>query len=232
MKKELYNYLAHDLTIIKDGEVCILSVDDINKNFTPMLRPMIDLFNIIEHNGSKFCPMEMLCKEFATIEPTYEALYFHGSIDNSWCETKYSIRAHLEHKNKCRYLFYNITKDYRQMPQYVINKLNEWHFDYMGLIEKGEAIDKNIYIKSEPLQDMHQHTLVDELYINVGETVNIDGVELTAVQMPSTYNNINELCVGCYGNKRYNINQIRLCDKIKCHYSHRKDNNNIILKQK
>ena len=88
----------------------------------PILRPLSDLTKLIEHNGEKFMPIEIL-KDVFMLE---------------WCDLfDDSIDAILE------FAKYNNFKKIEYLPFCIVQNLVEWKFDIAGLIEKGEAIDVN-----------------------------------------------------------------------------------------
>lgn len=86
--------------------------------FKPLLRPLSDLTEEIEHNGEKFIP--------ATVLWSYNPRpNIHVDIDdfanNEWIERLDD-------------------SDLRTMDYLSVAKLFEWHFDVFGLIEEGLAI--------------------------------------------------------------------------------------------
>lgn len=92
----------------------------------PILRPVSDLTKEIEHKGEKFVPAEW----FEISDDNNLSLEFdYGNIKLISNLTSIS-------KNNCHH-------DINYLPFQVVQKLNEWHFDIAGLIEKGEAIDIN-----------------------------------------------------------------------------------------
>lgn len=81
--------------------------------FKPILRPLSDLTNEIEHNGEKFVPANK--HNGLTFEMEYVAKGKRAAITPNGTATSYLT----------------------------IQKLFEWHFDVFGLIELGLAIDIN-----------------------------------------------------------------------------------------
>lgn len=79
----------------------------------PILRPLSQLTQEIEHNGGRFVPVDRLENTYCTLKvrATIEQLV----KDNRWV-------------NQCEYL--------------LIQHLFEWHFDVFGLIDDGLAIEK------------------------------------------------------------------------------------------
>ena len=90
---------------------------DIDK-FKPILHPLSDLTNEIEHNGEKFVPMDLIKKE--------DSFLYYGEMD--WIDDcALTLNA----------------DDMRYFTFSHILKFIEWHFDVAGLIEQGEAINVN-----------------------------------------------------------------------------------------
>lgn len=88
----------------------------------PILRPMSDLTKEITHRGEKFVPMVEL-GECANVE--VEVADFEFKRDKV-----------------IDVLFHNILSGERSSI-IIFDKLNEWMFDYRGLISTGLAIDVN-----------------------------------------------------------------------------------------
>ena len=88
----------------------------------PILRPMSDLTKEITHRGEKFVPMVEL-GECANVE--VEVADFEFKRDKV-----------------IDVLFHNILSGERSSI-IIFDKLNEWMFDYRGLISAGLAIDVN-----------------------------------------------------------------------------------------
>ena len=84
----------------------------------PILRPLSDLTNEIEHNGEKFIPME----------------YIMSMNSKSFKESLI--------KDRLTEALINDLKHNRLQYKYC-EKLFEWHFDVFGLIPEGLAIDIN-----------------------------------------------------------------------------------------
>ena len=91
-------------------------------NCLPILRPMSDLTKEITHRGEKFVPMVEL-GECANVE--VEVADFEFKRDKV-----------------VDVLFHNILSGERSSI-IIFDKLNEWMFDYRGLISAGLAIDVN-----------------------------------------------------------------------------------------
>jgi hypothetical protein len=93
------------------------------KDVKPILHPLSDLTKSITIDGITFVPDTWISENIKTDVEIYQ--FLHGEI---------SLEI--------------ITEDYNQtidlMAGYlIIQKLNEWHFDWQGLIGKGLAIDIN-----------------------------------------------------------------------------------------
>lgn len=98
--------------------VADMCLDDIK----PILRPMSDIRKeiIVEgyNNDNPFTPSIILAKSFPDTDGDY-----------SYCDEDYIIPA------DCYLSYEDIASS--------IDLLNQWHFDYRGLIQKGLAIDIN-----------------------------------------------------------------------------------------
>lgn len=99
-----------------------------NRN-KPILNPLSDLIKEIEHKGEKFVPLYKL---------------FQPPIDKEDCaftneRKSYRLYAPIGHD----VLKYDVNKDCNVNTFWVVQKLAEWHIDFAGLIEKGDAIDVN-----------------------------------------------------------------------------------------
>lgn len=86
----------------------------------PILRPLSDLTNEIEHNGEKFVPKDILYKNHCGLE-----------FDKDFEVDTYS-------SGEGGHNSYSLWEGYD-----VIQKLISWHFDIFGLIDAGLAIDIN-----------------------------------------------------------------------------------------
>ena len=84
------------------------------EDIKPILHPLSDLANEIEHNRDRFTPCDWIINKYPTL---YLPLQVQRLIEDiNWLD-------------QCDFMF--------------IKHLLEWHFDIAGLIEKGEAIDVN-----------------------------------------------------------------------------------------
>lgn len=88
----------------------------------PILRPLSDLTEEIEHNGKKFIPTELLDSEDYPIDFIVDTQY------------EYMICWINSVKKDHHILF---------LPWGLINQLVEWHFDIFNLIENNLAININ-----------------------------------------------------------------------------------------
>lgn len=109
----------------------------------PILRPLSDLTKEIEHNGEKFVPMKKLKTGGTNKDSVYTVDDWNGTnyvcCDNENHELRFAEKTGFDRR-------YN--SESRQIYAYdLFQKLFEWHFDVFGLIEKGEAIDINIFKK-------------------------------------------------------------------------------------
>ena len=133
--KDICGYLPYGLRIMKSptNVPVVAELLDIRKDFTilgaghidtyrAVLRPMSDLTEEITHRGEKFVPMVEL-GECANVE--IEVADFEFKRDKV-----------------IDVLFHNILSGERSSI-IIFDKLNEWMFDYRGLISAGLAIDVN-----------------------------------------------------------------------------------------
>lgn len=100
------------------------------------LRPLSDLTKEIEYNGEKFVPIVELLKEVHPYDD-YSSKYglIDYEFDGFWVKAYYKSRANYDISLNVGFI--------HNWPNWIIEKLNEWHFDTKGLIEKEYAIDKN-----------------------------------------------------------------------------------------
>lgn len=94
-------------------------------NCKPILRPLSDLNNEIEHNGERFIPLIEINTQSNEFGLTY---YVDDLSDGLYLMVKQDKNIHI---------------NYLVIPMEVMNLLFEWHFDVFGLIEQGLAIDIN-----------------------------------------------------------------------------------------
>lgn len=139
--KDICGYLPYGLKFLSDyfstpHEIVSIDLTDNTADFSnncgytnkslgevkPILRPMSDLTTEITHRGEKFVPMVEL-GECANVE--VEVADFEFKRDKV-----------------IDVLFHNILSGERSSI-IIFDKLNEWMFDYRGLISAGLAIDVN-----------------------------------------------------------------------------------------
>ena len=121
--------------------------DFIIKDLKPALRPMSDLTKEIEVNGKKVTPIKEILKIFdfdgycgyytsfrISFKENYKIEVYIW--DTHICSLTYNLKIYNKCKNHSTAVSFN-------MWQQVNDLLNEWHFDYRGLIEQGLAIDIN-----------------------------------------------------------------------------------------
>lgn len=132
--KHLSAYLPYRLSILRPDNKTIIDVvglcgnlyifNEIGKNETygsikssfnkPILRNLSDLTKEIEHNGTRFIPMEMLRKVFGF---------------------EYQITLKFDFKDD-----FGDYYEANELPYNIVQQLHEWHFDTQNLIENGLAI--------------------------------------------------------------------------------------------
>jgi len=118
------------------------------KDFKPILRPLSDLIEEIEHNGEKFIPLIKLFD--ISVGHNWSSTNYLGCIlgvNEFWLQLKDKKPSFAFGYNWENEMFYYLTKENYYLKVYnqlgLFNKLFEWHFDVFGLIEKGIAIDIN-----------------------------------------------------------------------------------------
>ena len=105
----------------------------------PILRPLSQLTQEIEHNGERFVPALELVKEkekhgkWKDHAPTID--YTYGIIKMPFGEV-------LKVSKLDTWVIMLSFQDPARSEYFIIQKLFEWHFDVFGLIEKGLAIEK------------------------------------------------------------------------------------------
>ena len=100
--------------IYDDGSiVCSDTINSCPSKFKLILRPLSDLDKEVEHNGERFTPLNRLIAEFGS---------------NFLSSSLLCIKNYL---------------DLDGTPYACLKYLIEWHFDIIGLLQKGEAIDVN-----------------------------------------------------------------------------------------
>lgn len=113
-------------------------------NFKPLLRPLSDLTQEIEHNGERFVPIIELFKFH-----NKNSIRVFPSSENYELD-HYSHCVIYDDKNVFGYSNYGAFVAFTEGNNHlVVNqnelfaKLYEWHFDVFGLIEKGLAVRKD-----------------------------------------------------------------------------------------
>jgi hypothetical protein len=119
--------------------------------YKPLLRPLSQLTQEIEHNGERFVPMIEIVK---MIEPYYVKIDESTSDFNviNKCIGKdrvYQLRYKNNYNNQGEISMLNFHENEkclwhsdRIIPIKCHDKLFEWHFDIYGLIENNLAIEK------------------------------------------------------------------------------------------
>lgn len=99
-----------------------------DKQLKPILHPIFNLTEEIEHEGEKFVPIIKLASypETELIKLGYEHKNYYASFGYGVQSIRFYVPSNVD-----------------DMNLYTAQKLVEWHFDIAGLIEKGEAIDIN-----------------------------------------------------------------------------------------
>lgn len=112
----------------------------------PILRPMSDLTKEITHRGEKFVPLVELAK--IALRDAIAKRYYNDVdfvIKNDYVEIHGHYKFRYTHRGSfemCRTI-----SDFDELTCLhqceIFDKLNEWMFDYRGLISAGLAIDVN-----------------------------------------------------------------------------------------
>lgn len=120
------------------GELEKFRYKNIPKDLKPILRPLSDLTEEIEHNGETFVPGLMLVdpdkKEWDKMKCEFYNSFPKIPTHNKWIQVYHSDLGQVISINP---------KNVSHLPYNVFYRLFEWHFDVFGLIEAGAAIDKN-----------------------------------------------------------------------------------------
>ena len=115
------------------------------KEVKPLLRPLSQLTQEIEHNGERFVPIMRLFDIHTSLKwSKTEYYYVDYGVNEYWVGNK---------KNKKMAFGYNVINGFYSLTNqgsfefvnYQVllwQKLYQWHFDLFGLIEKGSAIEK------------------------------------------------------------------------------------------
>lgn len=101
--------------------------------YKPIVRPLSQLTQEIEHNGEKFVPIIEIIKEKYSYSKLIEITEFKLGLKNS---CKFRVQRNGELLEKW-YIYVVDLKDFR-----VRNTLYKLHFDMFEWIEKGLAIEK------------------------------------------------------------------------------------------
>lgn len=129
---ELQLYGASDIWIMHSlgiEEICLvggfntqtLSFDDCLTDYSPILRPLSDLTQEIEHNGEKFVPMQKLRELFGGRPISFDGMCFYTRIEDSCVRSQQDV----------------VPLHFSQYDAF--QKLFEWHFDVFGLLENNLA---------------------------------------------------------------------------------------------
>lgn len=157
--KDICGYLPYGLRIMRPptNVPVVAELLDIRKDFTilgaghidtyrAVLRPMSDLTNEITYKGEKFVPLVELAK--IALRDAIAKRYYNDVdfvIKNDYVEIHGHYKFRYTHRGSfemCRTI-----SDFDELTCLhqceIFDKLNEWMFDYRGLISAGLAIDVN-----------------------------------------------------------------------------------------
>jgi len=139
------NFISNNYQLVYENEGVNI------KDIKPLLRPLSQLTQEIEHNGERFVPMIEIVK---MIEPYYVKIDESTSDFNviNKCIGKdrvYQLRYKNNYNNQGEISMLNFHENEkclwhsdRIIPIKCHDKLFEWHFDIYGLIENNLAIEK------------------------------------------------------------------------------------------
>lgn len=125
------------------SEVCSVDACAYLEDVKPILFPMKCLIEEVAINGGTFVPIIELAKLFHK-EDAYKVTHYEDPRYMDWGysgeDTAWVINCCVENDSN-RYLYYSIYKHkLNELPLNLVDKLNELHFDYRGLIERGLAV--------------------------------------------------------------------------------------------
>lgn len=110
-----------------------LSIMDVPKYATPLLRPLSDLNKEINHGHIVFRPLERLTSIFGGRQLKFEGKAFYQTIEES------KVRGKKHDEVPMHFSQYDAFK-----------KLFQWHFDVFGLIEAGLAEVSGSHPEDQP----------------------------------------------------------------------------------
>lgn len=122
---------------------CIAHGFDVNR-IKPILHPMSDLTNYIVvkgyNNDEEFIPLV----ELAKFDTGYEGIKYELERDPNPDYADYWVKITLDDANRsCIYYSLNSDLRYLSASLWEFDLLNQWMFDYRGLIHDGLAININ-----------------------------------------------------------------------------------------
>ena len=115
------------------------NIDDIDiECFMPILRPLSDLTNEIEHNGEKFIPIYRLAELFL-----YNDIHNHSLRKFEVRDNYILVTFGSQDGVNSTITSVQIKTALFRMEYWQLEKLFEWNFDVFGLIPENLAIDIN-----------------------------------------------------------------------------------------
>lgn len=149
---DIIGYLPHGLAAVSNRSIMIHlygtnNIDAVFDEYRPVLRPMNDLDTEITekgyNDGKPFVPIIELAKtSWKGVEPyinedgrcvfTYAGLYFYFS----WVKSGLYFRT-LSPYDRSQF----VRPAHTFFQSDLFDLLHAWHFDYRGLIEKGDAVN-------------------------------------------------------------------------------------------
>lgn len=143
--KYIAGYLPYGIFVMAGAKKVIYTFDyHLNiEGGKPILFPMKCLIEEVTINGETFIPIIELAKLFHK-EDAYKVTHYEDPRYMDWGyngeDAAWVINCCVENDSD-RYLYYSIYKHkLNQLPLNLVDKLNELHFDYRGLIDRGLAV--------------------------------------------------------------------------------------------
>lgn len=138
----LLSYFSDALIVSENGLISPYQVVR-DEKIKPILFPMKCLIEEVAINGGTFVPIIELAKLFHK-EDAYKVTHYEDPRYMDWGysgeDAAWVINCCVEN-DSYRYLYYSIYKHkLNELPLNLADKLNELHFDYRGLIERGLAV--------------------------------------------------------------------------------------------
>lgn len=126
-------YIRKDFTILSAGHI---------DTYRAVLRPMSDLTKEITNKGEKFVPLVELAKMSINWVKLVWKVSDNGLFVYDLCGCNGDV-IKFYYRPRCFYVSEPTITERANDQSILFDKLNEWMFDYRGLISAGLAIDVN-----------------------------------------------------------------------------------------